>query len=315
MNRRDFLKASLSGAAAFSMPVLPRLQSTSGVGATIDVDLIAEAVTQSMIDGSSVTVWQLRNPSAAGPGGMASGLTALEGDTLNITLHNDLDRPINFEIPGALTGTTAVAPGNSRLYSFPAPGAGSYFYTDGVNGEIGRAMGLAGPLVVMPEDGSDSLYTGGPAFDRQYTLVLQELDDRLNQQVAGGGSYDMNDYQPNYYFVNGLSFPDTASDGDTLLAMAQGEDVAIRFVNAGAISNPMHFHGYHCRVATRNRVVETQIVEKDTTLVRIGDCVDVIVSVDQAGTFPLHTHYVPGVTANGVYVNPYGGALIVMVAT
>ena len=96
----------------------------------------------------------------------------------------------------------------------------------------------------------------------------------------------MNNYQPNYYFVNGLSFPDTASDADTLVAMADGEDVAVRFINAGAIASPMHFHGYHCRVATRNRVPETQIVEKDTTLVRIGDCVDVIVPVDQPGVFP-----------------------------
>ena len=60
---------------------------------------------------------------------------------------------------------------------------------------------------------------------------------------------------------------------------------------------------------------ETQVVEKDTTLVRIGDCVDVILPIDQPGTFPLHTHYVPGVTANGVYTNPYGGALLLISAT
>ncbi len=297
------------------MPILPRLHSDQGLGTTFDIDLVAEAVSKPMIDGASVTVWQLRNPAIAGPGALVSGLMAQEGDSFNVTLQNNLDRPINFAIPGVLSATAPVAAGNSQLYSFAAPAAGSYFYTDEINGEIGRAMGLAGPLVIMPEDGSNSLYAGGPTFDRQYTLVLGELDDRLNQQVAAGGSYDMDNYEPNYFFVNGLSFPDTASDSDTLLATTQGEDVAIRFINTGAITNPMHFHGYHCQVATRNRVPENQIVEKDTTLVRIGDCVDVILPIDQSGTFPLHTHYVPGVTANGVYTNPYGGALLLIEAT
>ena len=315
MNRRDFLKAGLGGAAAFSMPVLPRLRPEQGLGTTFDIDLVAEAVSKQMVDGASVPIWRLRDPAATGPGALTSGFMAQEGDSFNVTLQNDLDRPINFVVPGVLSGTPQVAPGNSQLYSFAAPAAGSYFYTDGVNGEIGRSMGLTGPLVIMPEDGSNRLYAGGPTFDRQYTLALSELDDRLNQQVAAGGSYDMNNYEPNYFFVNGLSYPDTASDPDTLLASTQGEDVAIRFINTGAITNPMHFHGYHCQVATRNRVPEIQVVEKDTTLVRIGECVDVILPIDQPGTFPLHTHYVPGVTANGVYTNPYGGALLLISAT
>ena len=112
----------------------------------------------------------------------------------------------------------------------------------------------------------------------------------------------------------GLSYPDTATDTDTLVAMNQGEEVAIRFINSGLITYPMHFHGYHVRVATRDRVPETAVVDKDTVLVGVGECVDVILPVTQRGAYPLHTHYVPGVTANGVYVNPYGGGLIVMSA-
>jgi hypothetical protein len=73
----------------------------------------------------------------------------------------------------------------------------------------------------------------------------------------------------------------------------------------------MHFHGYHVNVATRNRVVETSVIEKDTVQVEIGACVDVILPVVQTGVYPLHTHYVPGVTANGSYAN---GGLILMSA-
>ncbi|MGB5815557.1 MAG: multicopper oxidase domain-containing protein [Thermoanaerobaculia bacterium] len=314
MDRRDFLKTSLASTAAFTLPSLARAAIGSGAGATVEVTLVAEGEIKTLIDGTSILIWQFRDLGGAGLGDLASALVVAAGDTVNVSVQNHLDRDINFIVPGVLTGSLAVMPGESRIYSFTAPAAGSYLYQDGLNDELSRAMGLTGPLVVMPADGSNRLYPGGSAFDRQYTLVLGELDDRLNRAIADGLGYDMNDYEPNYFTVNGLSYPDTASDTDTLVAMNRGEEVAIRFINAGLITYPMHFHGYHVRVATRDRVAETAVVDKDTVLVGVGECVDVILPVTQSGAYPLHTHYVPGVTANGVYVNPYGGGLIVMSA-
>ncbi len=315
MKRRAFLKSGLAGSAAFAMSGLTLFSPRGARAAVNRVDLVAEGVTRNLVDGNSLFTWQYRDTGGSGPGALASGLVVREGDSVDVTLTNHLDRPVNFAIPGVMAATPAVSPGASRTYSFTAPPAGSYFYTDDVNGEIGRAMGLAGPLVVMPADGSSRLYAGGPTFDRQYTLVLSEMDDRLNAAVQNGGGYDMAAYEPNYYFVNGLSYPETKADGDTLVAMSLGEDVAIRFINAGCISHPQHFHGYHVRVVSRNRVVETAVIDKDTTQVERGMCTDVILPVTQPGAYPLHTHYVPGVTANGVYVYPYGGALIVMSAS
>ena len=122
----------------------------------------------------------------------------------------------------------------------------------------------------------------------------------------------MNNYEPNYFFANGLSYPDTTTGGDTLVAMAVGENVALRLINGGCITYPMHFHGYHVNVASRDRVVETSVIEKDSIQIELSSCVDVILPVAQAGVFPLHTHYVPGVTAAGVYPN---GGLILMSAS
>ena len=313
MKRRTFL-AGIAGTSAFAISGLTMFVPRPVQAGTVNVSLVAEGAQKTLIDGNTLFIWQFADTVGSGPGALASGLMLVEGDEVNVTLTNRLDRPINFEIPGVLVGTAPVAPGASRTYRFTAPSAGSYLYTDGVNGELGRAMGLAGPMVVMPADGSQRLYPGGPAFDRQYTLVLSEFDDRLNAAVAAGGTYDMAGYEPNYFLVNGLSYPDTKSDPDTLVAMKVGEDVLIRFINAGCITNPQHFHGYHVRVATRDRAPVTDVVDKDTVLVGIGECVDVILPVVQPGAYPLHTHYVPGVTANGVYVNPYGGALLVLSA-
>ena len=315
MDRREFIKQSTLTVAAFGMSGLTTLSPREAQASAVDVSYAAEGVFKNMVDGTSILSWQFRDLSGFGPGGLSSGLVVMEGDAVDITVHNDLDRPINLEIPGVLEGTPSVSPGGSHTYSFTAPSAGSYFYHDNINGEIGRAMGLAGPLIVMPADGSNRLYVGGPVFDRQYTLVLHELDDRLNSAIEAGGTYDMANYEPNYFFVNGLSYPNTAANSDTLVAMNVGEDVALRFVNTGVITNPMHFHGYHVDVASRNRIPETAVITKDTVLVNVGECVDVMLACNQPGAYPLHTHYVPGVTANGVYVNPYGGALVVMSAS
>jgi FtsP/CotA-like multicopper oxidase with cupredoxin domain len=315
MKRRDFLKAGLTGAAAFALSGLTLMAPRrTDAAVLVDVTFVAESNFKTMIDGTDIYVWQFKDPAGPGPGELASGLLVQAGDTVNITVENNLNLPINFVIPGVLEDSPAVLPGNSRAYSFTAPAAGSYMYFDDFNGKIGRAMGLSGPLVVMPADATEALYSNGPDFDRQYTLVLNELDDRLNRAVYNGQPYDMADYEPNYFFANGLSYPETAKDDDTLVAMSVGENVAIRFINTGLIISPQHFHGYHVNVASRNRVPEAMVIEKDTVVVDVGECVDVILPVAQPGAYPLHTHFVPGVTANGVYVNPYGGALIVMSA-
>ena len=308
MKRREFIKSGLMGTTAFAFSGLTALAPRDAQAATINVNLTAEGRYKTLINGTSIYVWQYNQSGGSGPGALTSGLVVNEGDTVNVTLTNNLDRSINFVIPGLLTGTASVSPGNTRSYSFTANNAGSYFYTDDRNGEIARAMGLAAPLVV---NAGNRLYSGGPGFDRQYTLVLHEADDRLNNAIEAGGSYNMNNYEPNYFFVNGNSYPDTANDGDTVVSMNTGEDVAIRFINTGCITNPMHFHGYHVNVASRNRSPVTNMGEKDTVLVNIGECVDIILPVVQSGAFPLHTHFVPGVTANGTYAN---GALIIMSA-
>lgn len=331
MKRREFLKASgagLTSTAVFGLsglitscssdsedtPVVDPSVHPEVIPGVINIDLTAEGTYKTLVDGASVFVWQFNDTSGgSGPGALTSGLVVNEGDTVNVTITNLLDRSIRFSIAGVPMSTTdPVGVGDKLTYSFTAPTAGSYMYTDDINGELGRAMGLAGPMVVMPANGSGTLYNGGPGFDRQYTLFMSDLDDRLNAAVEAGGNYDMDNYEPNYFFANGLSFPDTTTGGDTQIEMNVGEDVAIRFINGGAITYPMHFHGYHVNVATRNRAIETTAIEKDTIQVERDECVDVILPVAQAGMFPLHTHYVPGVTANGVYAN---GGLIIMSAS
>ncbi|MCF6300174.1 MAG: multicopper oxidase domain-containing protein [Proteobacteria bacterium] len=315
-SRRNVLKTGLGAAALFSIGGLTLFPKRSEAG-VLTLNYVAETYNKTMVDGVELEAWQFRDTAglAIGPGVLNSGLVLVEGETVEIHLDNNLSKPIRFSIPGFLENGPTINAGASSIISFNAPVAGTYLFVDDLDGELGVAMGLSGPMVVMPAGGGQQLYTGGPFFDRQYTLVLSDFDDRLNSASANGQAYDLTQFESNYYFVNGLSFPNTASDPETKMDMSLNEEVAIRFVNAGLLAYPLHFHGYHVDVISRNRMVETEVIEKDTVLVRPGECVDVILTVTQVGIYPLHSHYIPAVTASGVYLNPYGGALMIMEAT
>jgi FtsP/CotA-like multicopper oxidase with cupredoxin domain len=315
MHRRDFLKTGLTGALMYSCSGLTALLPRAASAATVNFTVTASAVTKTLIDSTATTpstllTWQFV-AATPGPGALASGLAVTQGDTVNVTLTNTLTVPVKFAVAGTTISGPVCAPQQTVSFSFTAPAAGSYYYHDTQNGDLGRAMGLSGPLVVMPPGGGNALYPGGPAFDRQYTLVLNEFDTNINAAVAAGQTPSLANYEPNYFFANGLSYPQTETDTDTRIAMALNEDVAIRFINTGLIQNPMHFHGYHVDVATRNRTPETAVIRKDTVNVRVGECVDVILAVDQTGIYQIHSHFLPAVTANGVYAN---GAMIMMEA-
>lgn len=315
MQRRDFLKRG-AGTLAFTLSGLILAPSKVKAADNITYNISADSANTTMIDGTTVFTWSFNDPVSPGPGHIGSGMVVTEGDTVEVNLTNNLDRPINFTIEGVLGSTPSVNPGETKTYTFTAPEAGTYMYTDSVNGFISRAMGLFGPLVVMPADGSQALYSGGPAFDKQYTMVMSDMDSRLNEAIANGATtYDINQYEPNYYFANGLIYPDTKKYDDTLITMNVGDNVAIRFVAAGIIEYPMHFHGYHVQAVKNNRQIVSDFIERDTVLVKPGTTAEVILPVIQDGAYPLHTHYVPGVTVNGVYTNPYGGGLIIMVAS
>ncbi|AKF25281.1 hypothetical protein YH65_07675 [Sulfurovum lithotrophicum] len=317
MNRRDFLRKGAGGSIAFALSGLIMAPvNVQAATATRTYDISANSQDTTMIDGSTVFTWSLDDPASPGPGHVGSGMVVTEGDTIEVNLTNNLDRDINFVVQGVLGSTPTVAPGETKTYTFTAPAAGTYMYTDDANGYIAKAMGLFGALVVNPADGSAALYENGPTYDQQYVMVMSDMDGRLNDAIKNGAtSYDINNYEPNYYFANGLIYPDTKKYDDTLITMNVGEDVAIRFINAGVIEYPMHFHGYHVNAIKNNRQLVSGFISRDTVLVRPDTTAEVILPVEQSGAYPLHTHYVPGVTVNGVYTNPYGGGLIIMVAS
>jgi hypothetical protein len=132
-------------------------------------------------------------------------------------------------------------------------------------------MGLFGAIVVRPTLGANYIFDWSftqfnPAND--YMMLLSEIDPELHWAVEQGLPYDITLYHPRYWLINGRSFPDTIApnDAEWLPTQPYGallhirprdpdtnpQPSAVRFLNVGMRSHPMHPHGDHIQVVGRD---------------------------------------------------------------
>jgi FtsP/CotA-like multicopper oxidase with cupredoxin domain len=198
-----------------------------------------------------------------------------------------------------LGSAPAPGAGNVIVYMFSTEDQGTYMYHCHQEADIHVQMGMYGALVIYK--GNEPGATMGPgnpgslwgfAYDRDYIMLLTEID--LDYHTAEEGTYNPAysnfhrewnpiDYHPQYWLINGLSFPNTihastapavgvpgvnwdewilahpgydpflrGSVNATGPAVGQwgtkGEKVLLRMINLGFETQPMHVHGYHGKV-------------------------------------------------------------------
>jgi plastocyanin len=138
-------------------------------------------------------------------------------------------------------------------------------------------MGMTGIVFVTPALGPNYAYnaSSGPAtaFNRQFALLLNEIwttphDNSLHIQET-----IWTDYKPNYWVINGRSYPDTIKPtGDpslpsqpisSLIQVNPGDRTLLRFVNLGYEQHSMEAVG-----------IEMRVVGEDATLLRGRDGTD-----------------------------------------
>jgi FtsP/CotA-like multicopper oxidase with cupredoxin domain len=220
-----------------------------------------------------------------------------EGDTVTIVLNNTLAEPVSIMFPGqenvladgapaqpefagsTLTSLTdTAAPGGSVTYSFVASDPGTYIYESGTNPEKQVAMGLFGALIVRPTLGADHAYNRSDSqFDtsEEFMVLLSEIDPFQHQAVERGKTFNMNNYHPRYWLINGRGFPDSIADnGASWLptqpygALAEVQEFndtlpstdpnyhpypgMARYLNVGTEDFPFHPHGNNGLVIGRD---------------------------------------------------------------
>ena len=248
----------------------------------------------SVPDGTSAFMWGY----AAGGGAFQHPgpvLCVNQGDTVTVVLNNTFandDVSImfpgqegvladgapaqpQFDGTGALMSLTKAAPrnGGSVTYSFVAGRPGTFVYESGTAPQTQVRMGLFGALVVRPKvaglavpaqanDRPDSAFDEGEEF----MVLLSEIDPLQHEAVRRRRPFNMNNYQPRYWFVNGRGFPDSIADNYASYlpsqpygALARIHPKAptelpglIRYLNVGSENFPFHPHANNGLVIGRD---------------------------------------------------------------
>ncbi len=208
--------------------------------------------------------------------------------------------PANLVVPGA---------GNVITYTFVAERAGTYMYHCHQEADIHVTMGMWGAVVIYePSTGPNNNVPGKPGslwgwnYDRDYVMLLTDTDIRqhLSEQFAQqkGNVFNPVDYKPQYWFINGLSFPNTihAAGGpaapfvwanwiaahpgmDPFIVGVQNEKVLVHLINLGFETQPMHIHGFHFKVLGSDQRQWTWTggaLEKNTITIGSGETYELL---------------------------------------
>jgi len=250
-------------------------------------------------DGNTMFMWSysVTNGAFQYPGPV---LCVNQGDTVTVILHNSLPERVSIMFPGQenvqangasaqpeflgaggilSSLTNSAVTGGTVTYSFVANNPGTFIYESGTDPKKQVEMGLASALVVRPTLGATFVYNRA---DTQFTqgeefiAILTEIDPYLHQSVeVGKTNFNMNNYHPRYWLLNGRGFPDTVADNfaSWLPAQPYGALALIhpfnntaapgdpayhpypgveRFVNLGTEDFPFHPHGQNGLVIGRD---------------------------------------------------------------
>jgi FtsP/CotA-like multicopper oxidase with cupredoxin domain len=234
-----------------------------------------------MPGGPAVPIWGFAidlAPLAAGCGGAVADLpgpvldVAL-ADSVTVTLDNQLTEPVSISFTGqGLAPDLVGAPaGGSATYTFTADAPGTFLYQAGLNVTRQVPMGLYGALIIRPPTGA---YGAGTEFDIEAVMVLSEVDTDLNNSTPG---FTMLDYKPDYWLINGRSYPDAALN--PIASAAAGQKVLFRYVNAGLEHHTMLLLGAHQRFVGRDGYLIAFPYELVAETIPAGSTADAIVTI------------------------------------
>jgi FtsP/CotA-like multicopper oxidase with cupredoxin domain len=202
------------------------------------------------------------------------------GDVVTLHVTNVVPgHTLSIEAPGVNfnPGPQQVAEGATVSLTFTAV-EGTYLYSSA--GDAGRqqTMGLYGALVVHSgTPGTED----GVAVAAQQALVLSEIDPAFN---AAPDTFDLNNWHPSLWLINGKAYPDTAP-----IAATAGQTVLLRWLNAGIDNNTMSMLGLRQKILREDGYAPAAPYEVVSRTFPSGETADGLVTIP-AGTarYPLY---------------------------
>jgi len=186
----------------------------------------------------------------------------------------------------------SVPPARNFPYFYRPHDPGTYMYHCHFEDTEHVQMGMTGIVYVNPaQNGTPITYNGktytrfvyndgdgSTGYERQFTLLLNEVDTRPHDNLLAVQEFIWSDYDPNYFVINGRAYPDTIKLSNdpsleiegtvrqsisSLIQVNPYDQVLLRFVNLGYRQHAMQLNGIPMRV-----------VGEDATLLRGPDGFD-----------------------------------------
>jgi len=218
---RDELAAEFAGA----YPVEP-----AGGGKRVEINLVASPSSIEITGGVETNVWSY-NGSVPGP-----ALTAELGDTLQITVRNDLPAATTIHwhgvrVPNGMDGVPDVnqpriAPGEEFVYEYTPPDAGTFWYHSHTDGSEQLERGLYGSLVITEPVDADT--DSSAAYDHDVVWMIDDWllgeDGQIDPEFDTAEDRSSNGRWGNVITVN--------SGIDETLEVQPGQRIRLRLINA-----------------------------------------------------------------------------------
>jgi hypothetical protein len=277
--------AGVSQARAAALPPTP----CTSAGTVVTCNLFARAGSFTPPGGVATPVWGYTDSAGVitGPGGPV--LIVNQGDTVTVNLTNALSESTSLLFQGQemIPDTTGAAAGGTKAYTFTAANPGTFLYEAGLalNTQHQVAMGLYGVLVVRPGGSTTQAYANpDSAFNEESLVVLSEFDTAL---AAAPATFDMRNYNPQYFLINGKAYP--AADAITV---TPGNRVLLRYVNAGLQAHAMTTLGLTQTIVAQDGSAYLLPHQMVSETIATGQTLDTIVTIPAAalaGTqYPLY---------------------------
>ncbi len=214
------------------------------------------------------------------------------GDRLILTVTNEDDEDHGFKWDVSDEEWNIPA-GGSITVEFEPDAEGAYLFYDPTNYPVNIARGLCGVVIVKsPDDNAEDFVWFFNEHDVDWLIALDQ-----------GQPVEIASYKPEYFTINGNSYPGTLNDPLAAVTGSVGVPLNIWMVNGGLQAHSIHYHGYHVEVLSENGVPFPQPYLKDTIPVRRGKAVHCRLTPHQTGLYPVHDHSLTAVTARGFYPN------------
>jgi FtsP/CotA-like multicopper oxidase with cupredoxin domain len=272
-------------------PPVDGIVCTSGTGPNPTFTLTTKTGYILLPDGNTMYMWGYSEGSQPfqHPGPM---LCVNQGDTVTVVLQNTLPEDVSIIFPGQegvlangapaqpqFDGTgkatsltnVAAANGGSVTYSFVASRPGSFLYESGTNPRKQVSMGLFGGLIVRPTKGADYAYDRDDSRftpQEEFLVLLSDIDPYQHQAAERGRNFNLNNYKPRYWLINGRGFPDSIAPNfapylpnqpyGALALIHQFNTTThpypgrIHYINVGTENYPFHPHGNNGLVIGRD---------------------------------------------------------------